>query len=368
MSRRRAAIAEDLRAALPGWVATRVLVLAGWFASRWWIDHARHGIRPEVNFHGLFAWDGVFYRGIAEHGYRAEDPEALRFFPLYSVAGRVVHTLLSIAPGAALLIITNVAALVAGALVHRITRVETGDRRAAHRAAWYVALVPPAFVLTWAYAEAMFIVLAAATLVALRRQRWWWAAAAGFAAALTRPTGVFLALAALVEAGRDLRQRRVGDLGPRAVALAAPLAGVACYLWWVGHVFGDWMIPIDRQDELRGGLSNPIIRLGEAASDLLHRDVDGLHFLFAVAFIALAVIVWRRLPLSYGLFCAAIVVTSLAAGNLNSIERYGLNAFPLVIALALVTPTRLAERVTKAVCAIGLVWMCGLAWLGVYVP
>jgi hypothetical protein len=368
VSRRRTVIAEDLRAALPGWVATRVLVLAGWIGAHWWIDHARHGIRPEINFQGLFAWDGVFYRGIAEHGYRGEDPEALRFFPFYSVVGRVVHALLSIPPGAALLIVTNVAALVAGALLHRLTLVETGDRGAARRAAWFVALVPPAFVLTWAYAEALFIVLAVATLFCLRRQRWWWAAVFGFAAALTRPTGVFLALAAIVEGGRDLRARRIGDIAPRAAAVAAPVAGAACFLWWVGHVFGDWMIPIDIQSTLRGGTSNPIVRIVESASDLVHRDVDGLHFLFAVVLVALAVIVWRRLPLSYGVFCAAIVVTSLAAGNLNSIERYGLNSFPLIMALALVTPTRLAARLTTAVCAVGLVWMCALAWLGVYVP
>jgi hypothetical protein len=228
--------------------------------------------------------------------------------------------------------------------------------------------VPPAFVLTWAYAEALFVALAAATLLALRRQRWGWAAAAGFAAALTRPTGVLLALAAFVEAGRDVRPRRVSEAGPRAVALAAPVAGAACYLWWVGHVFGDWKIPIDLQNQLRGGTSNPIVRLGEAAADLLHRDVDGLHLPFAIGLVVLAVIVWRRLPLSYGLFSVAIVATSLAAGNLNSIERYGLNAFPLVMALALATPTRLTERVMSAVCAVGLVWMCALAWLGVYVP
>jgi hypothetical protein len=275
---------------------------------------------------------------------------------------------LSISPGTALLIVTNVAALVAGALVHRLTRLETGDRRAGRRAAWYVALVPPAFVLTWAYAEALFIALAAATILALRRQRWGWAAALGFAAGLTRPTGVYLALAAFVETGRGVRERRLGEVGPRAVALAAPVAGAACYLWWVGHVFGDWKIPIDRQNDLRGGISNPIVRLGEAVADLAHRDVHGLHLPFAVLLVVLAVIVWRRLPLSYGLFSVAIVVTSLAAGNLNSIERYGLNAFPLVMALALVTPTRLSERVTSAICAVGLAWMCALAWLAVYVP
>src|SRR5947208_1552984 len=115
--------------------------------------------------------------------------------------------------------------------------------------------------------------------------------------------------------------------------------------WWVGHVFDDWKLPLHVQDSLRGGNENPIIRIGEAASDLVHLDVDGLHFPFAVAFIVLAIIVWRRLPLSYGVYSVAVVVTSLAARNLNSIERYGLlNAFPLVIGLALAVPTRRAER------------------------
>jgi hypothetical protein len=365
---RRAAVVDDLKAALPGWLATRALVLAAWVASRWWIEHARHGARPFVSYQGLFAWDGVFYRGIAEHGYRGEEVQALRFFPLYSLVGRAVHALLAVSPGTALLIVTNVAALVAGALVHRLVRMEMGDRRTARRAAWYIALVPPAFVLTWGYAEALFIAIAAATFLALRRERWGWAAVAGFAAALTRPTGVFLALAAVVEGGRGVRQRRVGELGSRAVAVAAPVAGAATYLWWVGHVFGDWKMPIRLQDGLRGGTENPIIRAGEAASDLVHFDVAGLHFPFAVAMVVLAVIVWRRLPLSYGLYSAAIVVTSLAARNLNSIERYGLNAFPLVIALAMATPTRRSERLTTVVCAVGLVWMGALAWLEVYVP
>jgi hypothetical protein len=366
---RRAAIADDLRAALPGWAATRVLVLVSWLGTRWWIDHARHGVRPFVSLQGLFAWDGVFYRGIAEHGYRGEEQEALRFWPLYSLIGRAVHAIPAISPGTALLIVANVAALLGGALLHRLTLLETGDRRAARRAAWYLALVPPAFVLTWAYAEALFVALAAAMFLALRRERWGWAAAAGFAAALTRPTGALLALAALVEAGRGLRQRRAVEFGPRALAVAAPLAGTACYLWWVGHVFGDWKIPIRLQDGLRGGTENPLVRLVEAVSDLAHLEVDGLHFPFAVAFVVLVMIAWRRLPLSYGVFSAAIVVTSLAAGNLNSIERYGLlNAFPLVMVLAVAVPTPRLERITGAVCAVGLVWMCALAWLEVYVP
>lgn len=372
MSRSRTAVrtaAVDVRAALPGWIAARVLTLVAWFAARWWIDHRQHGIRPFPNTLGLFAWDGSFYRGLAEHGYRGEAQEALRFFPLYSLVGRAVGALTSMSPGTALLIVANVAALGAGALVHRITKNETGDGQAARRAAWAIAIVPPAFVLSWAYAEAMFVVLAGATFLALRRERWVWAGVFGFAAALTRPTGVFLALAALIEAGRGIRQKRVAELGPRAVAVAGPVAGLLAFLWWVGDVFGDWKLPLHVQDTLRGGNENPIIRVGEAASDLLHRDVDGLHFLFAVLFVVLLVVVWQRLPASYGAYSTAIVATSLAAANLNSIERYGLlNAFPLVIGLALLADTKRSERVVAAVSAIGFVWMAALAWIATYVP
>jgi len=364
----RRAVVADLRAAVPGWLAARLLVAVAWVTSRWWIEFSRHGVRPVASLQGLFAWDGEFYKGLAEHGYRGENTEALRFLPLYPLIGRLAHAVTSISAGSALLVLTNVAALGAGALVHRLTRLEAGDTRTARRAAWYVALVPPAFVLTWAYAEALFIVLAACTFLMLRRQQWGWAGVFGFAAALTRPTGVFLALAALVEVGRDARDRRVREMGPRALAVVGPIAGVLTYLWWVGHVFGDWHIPLDLQNELRGGTHNPIIRVGESLSDLVHLEIDGLHFFFAIALIVLAVVVWRRLPLSYGLFTAAVVITSLSAGNLNSMERYGLNAFPVVIALALCTPTRRATQLTATITAIGLTWMCALAWLGELVP
>ncbi|HEY2813149.1 MAG TPA: mannosyltransferase family protein [Acidimicrobiales bacterium] len=360
-------LASEVRAALPGWVAARVLVVAAWFASRLWIEHRRNGVRPDASLFGLFAWDGTFYRGLAQHGYSFEATEALRFFPLYSLLGRLLDYVTQIGPGTALLVIANVCALLAGGLVYRLARMES-DRRTAQRSALLFALVPSAFVLTFAYAEALFVLLAALTFVGLRRERWWMAAIAGFLAGLTRPTGVFLALAAAVEAGRGIRNRRVGELPARAVAVLAPLAGAATYLWWVDREFGDWKLPLRLQTDLRGDVANPIIRVGQAASDLVHLDKHGLHFPFAIALIVLTVVVFQRLPASYGMFSAAIVVTSLASENLNSIERYGLNAFPLVIALAMLVPSRTAERVTVVVCGAGLFGLCALAWLGIYVP
>jgi hypothetical protein len=316
---------------------------------------------------GLFAWDGVYYRGLAEHGYALEDQVVLRFFPLYPLLGRFVGYVAHIGPGLALLIIANAGALVAGGLMYRVTRLEA-DARTARRAALLFALLPSAFVLTFAYAEALFIVLAAIVFIGLRRQRWWVAALAGFLAGLTRPTGVFLALAALVEVLRDRRRLATRDLAGRAAAVVAPIAGTATYLWWVGREFGNWRLPLTIQNDLRGNGVNPVLRIGEAASDLVHLDKHGLHFPFAIALVVLTVVVFRRLPASYGVYSAAIVVTSLAASNLNSIERYGLNAFPLVIALAMLVPSRGAERVTAVICGAGFVGLCTLAFLSVYVP
>src|SRR5581483_8403586 len=247
------------------------------------MDHRRHGVRSPASLDGLFGWDGVFYRGIGEHGYRIDGIPSLRFFPLYPLVGRFVDWVSHIGAipslrffplyplvgrfvdwvthigvGTALLVVANVSALVAAVLVHRLTRLEGGDGRAATRAAWLVALVPPAFVLSWAFSEALFVALAAATFLALRRERWWAAAALGFLTALTRPTGVFLALAAGFEAARGIRSRKVAELPPRLVATVAPVVGTATYLWWVGREFGDWRLPMRIQDDFRGRVVNPI--------------------------------------------------------------------------------------------------------------
>ena len=72
--------------------------------SRWWIEVRRNGVRPDASRFGLFAWDGVFYRGIAEHGYALEEHGALRFFPLYSLVGRFVDFVTFVGPPVALVL------------------------------------------------------------------------------------------------------------------------------------------------------------------------------------------------------------------------------------------------------------------------
>ena len=59
---------------------------------------------------------------------------------------------------------------------------------------------------------------------------------------------------------------------------------------------------------------------------------------------------------------------ALSAENLNSIERYGMSAFPLVLALAVVMRPPQVERAALTLMGGSVVALSSMAWLGAYVP
>jgi hypothetical protein len=191
-------------------------------------------------------------------------------------------------------------------------------------------------------------------------------------AGLTRPLGALLVIPGLIEASRDLRHARPAERVRRLLAAIAPGTGGVVYLLWSWISYGDPLRPLKLQQEFdrRGGFENPITRLIDAARQLAGgADLgSGLHLPWAIGFLVLAVVCLRRLPASYGAFTLAVLVTSLSAANLDSLERYGLSAFPLVIALAMLLRAAWLERVAIAVMTTGLVTYATLAFLGAYVP
>lgn len=356
--------------AVVSWVAARLAVLTALAFARYLVGNLGAEDPAGRPPSGLVGWDASWYLRIIESGYQHLPWESLRFFPLLPLLAKVVSPVLG--ARVALLVVVNLASLGAGLLIERLARHETGDRALAGRAAWFLAFLPPAFVLVMGYAESLLIFLGLATFLSLRTQRWGWAALTGLLAGLCRPLGVLLVLPALVEAARDLRHAGPGERLGRALAVVAPGAGGMAYLAWSWVAYGDPMRPLRLQQEYdrRGGFENPVTRLAEAARQLIE-GVDlgsGLHFPWAIGFLVLLVVCFRRWPASYGLYAAAVLLVALSAGNLDSLERYGLSAFPLVLALAGLLGVGWLERVALALAAAGLVVYATLAFLGAYVP
>lgn len=355
--------AASVGTALVAAVAARVLVAGTWLAVAIVSDELRPGLRPFQHHQGLLAWDGRWYADIAAHGYGPLPAEALRFFPLLPLAGRLVGWITPLDAVGGTVVVANLAAVAATVAVHRLVVVTTGDGSLADRTVWLWTLAPAGIALVLAYTEGLLVLAAAAAVGAATRERWGIAAVAGFAAGLARPVGLLVAIPVAVAAS--------GRRPPRLAGLAAaggPVAGCAAYLGWAWVATGDALAPFATQGELRGDVVLPPVRIAQAVGEALDGDLDGLHLPFVVAAVVLAGVAVRRTPAAWSLWAAANLVVALAAENLNSFERYALAAFPLTVALAAVARGPRRFPVALATSAGTFVVVATLTFAGAYVP
>ena len=362
-----------LLAALPAWIVARILVgvalgLSRFISNRGGVDDP---LAELTTRQGLLAWDGSFYADIAEYGYGSLPSGALRFFPLTALLGRGIGWL-GFGPRVGVVIVANVAALVAGALLWTLVRREGFSSAIANRAPWLLALFPAGFVLVLAYAEALFLALAIGTFIAARDRRWLIAAALGLLAGASRPGGLILAVPVAVEAIRALHTIGFRELAARACAVFAPFAGAGLFLLWVGHRFGDAFLPyrVQTRANLKGSFANPITTIGNAIEGLIQgRTVGtGLHVVWMVLAVALIVVCFKQLPASYGWFTVATIASAVTSSNLDSFERYALGAFPLVIVISILARDRRIERALLVLSGAAMTGYTVLALLHAYVP
>ncbi|MSO79933.1 MAG: hypothetical protein EXQ79_10065 [Acidimicrobiia bacterium] len=363
---------RDLKTAALPWAVARVFVLGALWMSRFLADHLPAGGRTRFPAEGLFSYDGSWYRSIAEHGYLALPKEGLRFFPLYPLLGRGLGVVFADHTGVALVVIANVAALVMGALLHRLVLHETKDPQLALRSAWFVAVFPAALGLVLAYAESLLMLAAVGMFLALRKQRWIAAAAFGVAAGLVRPVGFLLVVPAAIEAARAWGTTTVRERVSRVMAVAAPAVGTGLYLTWVWAKYDDPFLPFSVQNRhgLRGGSVDPFSHVIGAIGDLLDgsRFGAGMHLVWIAVFLVLIAVVARRFPSSYTAYAGVSLLLGLTAANISSFDRYVFSSFPFVLGIAILTVRRTYERLGVALAGAGLVIYAVLAFFHLYVP
>ncbi len=368
-------------AALGPWVVSRALALGALAAAHLTVARTRpHNPSAAARVgQGLLGWDGGWYESIARHGYAAAGVQSVRFFPFFPMAARVLGAVPGVGVPAALLVLANGAAFGAMALLWVLVRHETGDVALARRSTWLLALSPPAFVLVFGYADALLLAATVAAFLAYRTGHWWTAAVVGVVAGSLRPVGVLLAVPAFIEAVRPVPGHvpgwgRVGWGArlARVAAVLAPVAGAGGFLLWVRAAFGDAWLPFRLQSEPghRGGLASPFTTVTHDLSAAAggHHLGEALHVPWVVLCLALAVVAFRRLPVSYGAFAAVVLAVSVSSTNLDSFERYALGAFPLVVAAATLLERRWLWRVVLAGSAAAMVAYTYGAFVNILVP
>jgi hypothetical protein len=357
--------------AVAAWTAARICVATAFVLSDLVANYLRAPAARRLHLdQGLITWDGTFYWHIAHGGYGSLPREALRFFPLYPLAARVLSWPLGGHEGIPLLVISNGAALASLVLLHRLVVEEVGDRALARRSMWVLALFPAAGVFAFAYTESLALALTLGAILLARHRHWGWAALLALGCGLMRPVGVLVALPLLYEAWQ---QYRTGRERPRAAlvvgALAAPVAGLVGFLVWVDRDYGSWRIPLDEQRRLRHGFQDPVSRIWDA----VHLTVtssrhDVFNLAFTVLFVVLLVIAVRTQHWGWWTFALANMAVALSSPVIDSTGRYGLVVFPLFVALAVPLRRREVELAWLVVSAGALVAITTLALVGNVVP
>jgi 4-amino-4-deoxy-L-arabinose transferase-like glycosyltransferase len=204
---------------------------------------------PPTHLSGwLMIWDATWFVRIAQDGYEPGysydasgelTGNGLAFFPLYPILIRCLAWLPGISTTGAALAIAWAAAGAAAVLLSLLgTRLYS--RRTGYALAVLFGAQPMSVILSMGYTEALFCALAVAALLAVHRESWLLAGGLVALAALTRPTGVALAVALLAAAVWSLW--RDPGLNPSWRMPAGVLTGLAAaplYLLWVGARAGD---------------------------------------------------------------------------------------------------------------------------------
>src|SRR3954452_1538607 len=354
-----AVVRRAILIATPPWLESRVLA-----AIALWIAWMRYDHRLPVSGHGapgatgLWAWDGAWYRSIAENGYAGQlHPHGERFFPLFPLLGRWLGTVFGGHPDVALVVLAQLAALGFGAGVAALTLRELGPDVAVP-ATWLTLLAPGAIVLAIPYAEALSGLLAVGYLLAVRAAgpSTWWAVPIGLLAGLARPTGFLLAVVPLVELWLRRREDSAHDRARLSLAMAAPVAGAGVYCLWTAAVYDDLLLPFTAQEApgLRGGiLANPLHGLFVAPN---HSGVPvAVRIAIVAVAIALMVLTWQRLPRSIAVWAMLLLVAAVTSAQGTSLPRYLSADFPLLMALATVLVGRGRMVAVVAASALGFV-------------
>ena len=238
----RSLLVEAVLAALPWWVASRVLCLAALAAARagWQMPNMTGPDTYDV-------FDVGWFLRIAANGYLNANPEvpdgAVAFMPLMPFLMRVGGPLVGGQPVVAGAIVANVGALVAAVALYILVRMgarhyEPLSARTATLATAFFLITPLGLPLFLAYTEPLLLALMLPAWIAARYRIWWLAGLLGSVGVLARISGLSFAFGIgvmfLLYAAQEARGRGFSGFLRRALrpSLLFVLLPLVVYVGW----------------------------------------------------------------------------------------------------------------------------------------
>lgn len=330
-------------------------------------------VRPMLDV--LTSWDGLWYMGIVRSGYPRSIPPNVTyhvdearaaFFPLFPLMARWADWVFPGGDTVAALALNTLLGFVAIVLIGVLARRLYGEP-VARMSIVLVALFPGSFVLSFAYSEALMLVLAAGCLLMLVDREWVAAGVLAAFATATRPNAMALIVACGVAAWFAIRDRR--DWRALIAVALAPVGFIVFQVWLAQHTGerGAWF-RVQREAWGEGASFGwtAVKNTFEAFAHPLTSPTDTITALCVIATILLLVLAWKvRLdwvPLTYSWVVVALM---LAPATVTARPRFMFAAFPLLIAAAQwYEPRRrrdgLIWPLTLGACGAGLAALTGL--------
>lgn len=189
-----------------------------------------------VGLEAFCRWDCGWYAEIAQQGYVR--PQATNFFPLLPLLGRLVREVTGLSTEVSLVVVANVAGLLALVVLHRLFRALEGEDAARTSLLLFTAY-PFAFFHSAGYPESWMVFLSALAVALSLRGRHWGAALtlglAGLARHLSLVAGLALFFQQLRSRGGGVRALWHRDL----LALLLPPLLTSLYFLFLWRTFGD---------------------------------------------------------------------------------------------------------------------------------
>lgn len=328
-------------------LCSRVVVALGLVFSQKYLPSAieRWSAGP-LWYHQLLQWDSEWYFKIATEGYRYNgDPtvqQNIVFYPLYPMLARGLAAISGLMPADALLLVSNVAGLLAIIALFKLVREEFGDQLALTTIA-LLSFFPTSVLLSAGYTEPLELLLVISFFLVLRQKRYLSAAVLAGLAVAGRSTGIVLLPVLLWEMWL-IRDRKL-FLAALVPCVLLATSGIWLFMIYLWSAFGDPFAFADGQAAFHQGttlVSRLIAALKfEPFTRMILNDWNpwGQGSWFTLLFIVLIGVGWFRLRSSWTLFAISVLLLpylTLSGGPAGfvSMSRFNLVSFPLFVVLA----------------------------------